>query len=181
LQIKLPNYHRESQIKACISESNPYHLEQARNCQNYTWLAIDLIERNSGLTSLCNMSNFLKDVLKYVKQAQLAFCLPSEAKSFPYRVCQPKHFTPPLPEDLVVEICIDRIYIVCHVYALDLQLQPSSDKYISYKDKFAAVIDECHVRTQSPLLTDIASSLTKASDIFSEFQLKLIQISALQH
>jgi hypothetical protein len=72
----------------------------------------------------------LEDVLKYVKQAQLAFSLPSEAKSFPYRVCQPKHFTPPLPEDLVVEICIDHIYILCNVYALDLQQQPKSEKYM---------------------------------------------------
>ncbi|CAO3669026.1 unnamed protein product [Umbelopsis ramanniana] len=180
LQIRLPNYHRDSQIKACISENNPYHLEQARNCQNYTQLAIDLIDCHPGISSICSVSNFLEDILKYVKQAQMAFNSPSEAKSFPYRVCQPKHFTPPLPEDLVVEISIDHIHVLCNVYALELHQHQKSDKYIPYKDKFATVLDECRVRTQSPLLTDIAASLTKAADICSEFQLKLIQISAIQ-
>ncbi|CAM0141397.1 unnamed protein product [Umbelopsis sp. WA50703] len=177
LQIKLPNYH--SQIKVGISESNPYHLEQAKHCQNYVHLAIDLIERTPTPTSIASVSNHLANILKLVKQAQLAFNVLSEAKSFPYRVCQPRHFSPPLPEDLVVEISIDRIHILCNVFGLELHPIQRSDKYLPYKDKYALVLDECRVRTQSPILTDVETSLTKVSDICSEFQLKLTQISAL--
>ncbi|KAI8381183.1 uncharacterized protein BYT42DRAFT_565610 [Radiomyces spectabilis] len=120
LQIKLPNYHADTPIKATIAGSTPYFLEQVQQANNYLALARKQTEALEAPFAKQSIIALLDDVCQFVDRAQHAFDYPNEASLFPYKVCQPKFFNPPLKQDLVIEFCLNDVYVVCNVYALDV-------------------------------------------------------------
>ncbi|KAI8367171.1 Rogdi leucine zipper containing protein-domain-containing protein [Choanephora cucurbitarum] len=183
LTIKLNNY-QESLVKASISDSVPYFLEQAQQATNYLVLAMQRI--NAFRMSSCKQTaiELLEDIYHSVDRALHAFDYPSEASLFPYKVCHPKFFNPPLKQDLVIEFCIHDVFLVCHVYALDYNFlkhgsKPGSDNTcVTYKDKPVMIIEELKTQTQSPTLTELRSSLKLMLEWCLTYKQMLIQIAA---
>ncbi|KAI8366853.1 Rogdi leucine zipper containing protein-domain-containing protein [Blakeslea trispora] len=190
LNIKFNNY-QESVVKASISDTVPYFLEQAQQATNYLMLAIQRM--NTFKMSSCKQTaiELLEDVYHLVDRALHAFDYPSEASLFPYKVCHPKltivyqkFFNPPLKQDLVVEFCIHNVFLICHVYALDYNflkhgLKPGSDHpCVTYKDKPVMIIEEFKTQTQSPTLTELRSSLKLMLEWCLTYKQMLIQVAA---
>ncbi|KAI8087653.1 RAVE subunit 2/Rogdi [Gilbertella persicaria] len=119
LSIKMANYHQESPIKASITDSVPYFLEQAQQATNYLSLAISRIHDYKAPSFKQTTIELLEDMYQFIDRALHAFDYPNEASLFPYKVCHPKFFSPPLKQELVIEFCIQDVFIVCNVYALD--------------------------------------------------------------
>ncbi|KAI7902652.1 RAVE subunit 2/Rogdi [Cokeromyces recurvatus] len=119
LQIKLTNYHPDSPIKATITNEAPYFLEQTQQATNYILLALDRIKTFTVSSYKQETIEFLEDMYQSIEYALHAFNYPNEASLFPYKVCHPKFFNPPLKQDLIIEFCIQDIFIACNIYALD--------------------------------------------------------------
>ncbi|KAG1107406.1 hypothetical protein G6F42_016375 [Rhizopus arrhizus] len=90
LQIKLANYHQDSPIKATITNTVPYFLEQAQQAINYISLAMNRVEAFTMPSYKQATIELLEDMYQYVDRALHAFDYPNEALLFPYKVCHPK-------------------------------------------------------------------------------------------
>ncbi|KAI8344045.1 hypothetical protein BC941DRAFT_3222 [Chlamydoabsidia padenii] len=115
-----------------------------------------------------------------------AFDYPNESMLFPGKVCHSNLFCPPLKQDLVVEFCINSVYIVCNVFAIDinqhrtmkLNIDRQQHHHVTYKDKLTEIMDEARTQTQSPMLTELRSSLTLIRDICQTHKRMLLQVQA---
>lgn len=123
LIIKLP--HQETAIKASIVGSVPYFLEQLQQTNNYLLLASDRVKSFKTPTNQQSTVGLLEDLYGYVNRALHALDYPNEASLFPYKVCHPKFFTPPLKQDTAIEFCIQDVFVTCNLYALDYQVKPN--------------------------------------------------------
>ncbi|CAO3624474.1 unnamed protein product [Cunninghamella blakesleeana] len=119
IQVRLPNFHPETPLKAIIQPNIPYFLEQAQQCKNYITLANKLIQEYQKPLSKKKAVEFFDSMCHLMDRALYALDYPNELTLFPNKVCHEKSFSPPLRKDLVVEFCISDIYIVCNVYAID--------------------------------------------------------------
>ncbi|KAI8880852.1 hypothetical protein K501DRAFT_324778 [Backusella circina FSU 941] len=183
LQIKLSNYHQETAVKAGIASSTPYFLEQAQQAINYLSLAANRAQTFTTPSFKQETIELLEDLYQYVDRALHAFDYPNEASLFPYKVCHPKLFSPPLKQDLVIEFCIHDIYIACNVYALDYNFQKHgvrADQHtiVTYKDKSVMILDKVKTQTQSPTLTDLKASLKLILEWCQTYKQMLLQIEA---
>ncbi|KAI8972739.1 RAVE subunit 2/Rogdi [Pilobolus umbonatus] len=185
LQIKLPHYYQDN-TKATINNTVPYFLEQAQQSINYVSLAINRLQTFSKRSYKQATIELLADIYQYISHAIHAFDYPTEASLFPYKVCHPKYFSPPLKQDLIIEFCIHECHIACNVYALDYNYLKHGTKItpenqsslVSYKDKSVMIIDEVKTQTQSPTLTELRTSLKLILEWCQTYKHMLLQIEA---
>ncbi|ORZ23216.1 RAVE subunit 2/Rogdi [Absidia repens] len=188
IQVKLPNHHSEA-IKATIASSTPYFLEQAQQCKNYLIMANKLVQDCYDSLSKQKAVALFDAVSKLIDRALHAFDYPNESMLFPEKVCHPNSFSPPLKQDLVVEFCINNVYIVCNVFAIDsnnlsasrtikLNIDRQQHHHVTYKDKLTEILDEARTQTQSPMLTDLKTNLTSIRDICQTHKRMLLQVQA---
>lgn len=113
-------------------------------------------------------------------------------------------FSPPLKQDLVIEFCIQDVYIACNIYALDYNFlkhgaKAGSDnqhsfvyvhsivakqniwhfltlKYRTYKDKPVMILEEVKTQTQSPTLTELKGTLKLVLEWCQTYKQMLLQI-----
>ncbi|KAL0092748.1 RAVE subunit 2/Rogdi [Phycomyces blakesleeanus] len=181
LQIKLTP-HQETAVKATIEETAPYFLEQAQQGRNYIGLATKRVRTMSEPLTKQAAVELLDDLCKLIDRARSSFEYPSEAALFPYKVCHPKYFSPPLKQDLVIEFFIQDVFIVCNVYCLDYnttrgnKFSSDSPVFVTYKDKNATVVDQAKTKTQSPMLTELKASLQSIRGLCQIYKQMLLQI-----
>ncbi|KAI9301523.1 RAVE subunit 2/Rogdi [Cunninghamella echinulata] len=185
IQVRLPNFHPETPIKAIIQPTLPYFLEQAQQCKNYIILANKLIQEYQKPLSKQKAIEFFDSMCHLMDRALYALDYPNELTLFPYKVCHPKFFSPPLRQDLVVEFCINDVYIVCNVYAIDNNNHSTrklTDRqhhhHVTYKDKMTEIIGEAKTQTQSPMLTQLKASLDSIRIYCQTYKRMLLQIQA---
>ncbi|KAI9485582.1 MAG: RAVE subunit 2/Rogdi [Benjaminiella poitrasii] len=186
LQIKFANYHPDSPIKATITNSVPYFLEQAQQATNYISLALNRIDTFMMPSYKQATIEFLEDMYQNIEHVLHAFIYPNEASLFPYKVCHPKFFNPPLKQDLVIEFCIQDVFIVCNVFALDYNFLKHGAKagpdnqhsFVTYKDKPVMILGEIKAQTQSPTLTDLRGSLKLILEWCQTYKQMLLQVEA---
>lgn len=184
LQIKFANYHPETPIKATIVGTTPYFLEQTQQATNYISLALNEISTFVMPSYKQATIELLDAMYQYVDRALHAFDYPSEASLFPYKVCHPKYFSPPLKQDLVIEFCVHDVFIACNAYALDYAFSKHNIKsenqnsVVTYKDKSVRIADEIKTQTQSPALTELKSSLKLILEWCQTHKQMLLQIEA---
>ncbi|KAI9006571.1 hypothetical protein CLU79DRAFT_780044 [Phycomyces nitens] len=124
----------------------------------------------------------LDDLCGLIDRARQSFEYPSEAALFPYKVCHPKYFSPPLKQDLVIEFCIQDVFIVCNVYCLDYhgtrgnKFNSDGPVFVTYKDKNATIVDQAKTKTQSPMLTELKTSLQSIRGLCQIYKQMLLQI-----
>ncbi|ORE22541.1 hypothetical protein BCV71DRAFT_288008 [Rhizopus microsporus] len=179
LSIKLP--HQEAQMKASIVASAPYFLEQLQRAHNYLSLAIDQVEGFSKPSDNQVTIELLEDLYKYVNHALHAFDYPNEASLFPYKVCHPKFFQPPLKQDTVIEFCVQDVFIACNIYTLDYSHTKHNNKLdknnsiVTYKDKQVLIVDQIKTQTQSAMLTELKRSLKLMLELCQTHKQMLLQ------
>ncbi|KAI7859854.1 Rogdi leucine zipper containing protein-domain-containing protein [Circinella umbellata] len=178
LTVRLAN-HQDTQSKAMITPTYPYFLEQIQQGTNYMILAAECVMSiKPSLLTKQTMVELLETVRQYTDRAQLAFEYPNETELFPYKVCHPKHFTPPLKEDLVIEFCVQDIYIVCSTYGIKFAGHHYTDSHassVTYKDKTAWIVDQSRTQTQSPMLTELKGSFRSIREICQTYRHMLLQ------
>ncbi|KAI9318044.1 RAVE subunit 2/Rogdi [Dichotomocladium elegans] len=196
LSIRLAN---ERQIKTTITSSMPYFLEQIQQGANYLKLAAErmsfFMENNDEMQKKVTKRDtieLLEDLCQYVDRTELAFVYPNPADLFPYKICHPKHFMPPLRDDVVIEFCVHDVYLVCKIFSLDFRGGKSnsaaataaavnnphntdSPSCVTYKDKTAWIVDQCRTQTQSPMLTEIKACLRSIRSICQKYSQMLLQ------
>ncbi|CEG73950.1 hypothetical protein RMATCC62417_09234 [Rhizopus microsporus] len=171
LSIKLP--HQEAQMKTGIVASAPYFLEQLQRAHNYLSLAIDQVEGFSKPSDSQVTIELLEDLYKYVDHALHAFDYPNEASLFPYKVCHPK--------DIVIEFCVQDVFIACNIYTLDYSHTKHSNKLdknssiVTYKDKQVLIVDQIKTQTQSAMLTELKRSLKLMLELCQTHKQMLLQ------
>ncbi|KAI8638923.1 RAVE subunit 2/Rogdi [Parasitella parasitica] len=184
LQIKLVNYHQDTPIKATITNEVPYFLEQAQQAINYISLAMNRVETFIMPSYKQATIELLEDMYQYVDRALHAFDYPNEAFLFPYKVCHPKFFSPPLKQDLVIEFCIQDVYIACNIYALDYNFLKHGTKagsdnqhlFVTYKDKPVMILEGLKSQTQSPTLMELKDTLKLVLEWCQTYKQMLLQI-----
>ncbi|KAI8968189.1 hypothetical protein BDF20DRAFT_839311 [Mycotypha africana] len=186
LQIKVSSYHQDHLIKAAINSDMPYFLEQAKQASNYLSLASNRLK--SFVTPSYKQATiaFLEDMYQYIDRALHAFDYPSEAALFPYKVCHPKFFSPPLKQDLVIEFCVRDIYIACNIYALDYNFlkhghsKTASEEraFVTYKDKPVMILETVKTQAQSPMLTEFKTLTKSILEQCQTYKQMLLQIEA---
>lgn len=116
--------------------TQPYALEQLRDVQNHTAQAIFRLEDyrkwrgeatnvGEGATlDIKEITRALKTMLelleRHIRASIEAMAQPGKEKLYPFRVCDPKIFSPALSEDFVIEFYIRDSQLVCAAYALQL-------------------------------------------------------------
>ncbi|KAG0254448.1 hypothetical protein BG011_005773 [Mortierella polycephala] len=119
--------------------TQPYFLEQLKDVQNHTDQAIFRLEdywrcindaRKPDKTTLTpaqkikESTRALKMLLElmqgHLRAGIQAMAQPRKEKLYPFRVCDPKIFSPALSEDFVIEFYIRDSQLVCAAYALQL-------------------------------------------------------------
>ncbi|KAG0373309.1 hypothetical protein BGX24_011876 [Mortierella sp. AD032] len=116
--------------------TQPYALEQLRDVQNHTAQAIFRLEDfrmwRGGSTNvgegasldIKEITRALKTMLelleRHIRASIEAMAQPGKEKLYPFRVCDPKIFSPALSEDFVIEFYIRDSQLVCAAYALQL-------------------------------------------------------------
>ncbi|KAG9065194.1 hypothetical protein KI688_002517 [Linnemannia hyalina] len=116
--------------------TQPYALEQLRDVQNHTAQAIFRLEDyrkwrgeatnvGDGATlDIKEITRALKTMLellgRHIRASIEAMAQPGKEKLYPFRVCDPKIFSPALSEDFVIEFYIRDSQLVCAAYALQL-------------------------------------------------------------
>ncbi|KAK5821122.1 hypothetical protein F5H01DRAFT_340015 [Linnemannia elongata] len=116
--------------------TQPYALEQLRDVQNHTAQAIfrmedyrkwrgEAINVGEGATlDIKEITRALKTMLelleRHIRASIAAMAQPGKEKLYPFRVCDPKIFSPALSEDFVIEFYIRDSQLVCAAYALQL-------------------------------------------------------------
>ncbi|KAG0282998.1 hypothetical protein BGZ96_012641 [Linnemannia gamsii] len=124
--------------------TQPYALEQLRDVQNHTAQAIFRLEdyrkwrgeaTNVGEGSTLDIKEItraLKTMLelleRHIRASIEAMAQPGKEKLYPFRVCDPKIFSPALNEDFVIEFYIRDSQLVCAAYALQLSTGSSSSQ-----------------------------------------------------
>ncbi|CDH50194.1 predicted protein [Lichtheimia corymbifera JMRC:FSU:9682] len=182
LSVRLSNgSHQDMQLKASITSDMPYFLEQIQQGANYLMLAAERMATvDQHDHALVTTVELLEDVCQYVDRAELAFEYPNETELFPYKVCHPKYFTPSLREDVVIEFCVQDVYIVCNTFALDFRnkFAATNDTHtcVMYKDKNAWIMDQCRTQTQSPMLTELKACLRSIRAICQTYRQMLLQV-----
>ncbi|KAG0201478.1 hypothetical protein BGX33_010281 [Mortierella sp. NVP41] len=121
----------------------PYALEQLRDVQNHTAQAIFRLEDyrkwrgestnvGEGATlDIKEITRALKTMLelleRHIRASIEAMAQPGKEKLYPFRVCDPKIFSPALSEDFVIEFYIRDSHLVCAAYALHLSTGSSGN------------------------------------------------------
>ncbi|GJJ75215.1 hypothetical protein EMPS_07573 [Entomortierella parvispora] len=119
--------------------TQPYFLEQLNDVRNHTDQAICRLEDYWGTPGLAliattasslgaseifeskrALTTLLELVQRHLRAAIEAMAKPSKEKLYPFRVCDPKIFSPVLSEDFVIEFYIRDSQLVCAAYALQL-------------------------------------------------------------
>ncbi|KAG0089465.1 hypothetical protein BGZ92_004752 [Podila epicladia] len=113
--------------------TQPYLLEQLKDVQNHTSQALLRLEDywKTGVVGLNQPPKDIKESTRPLKtllellQRHLragieAMAQPNKEKLYPFRVCDPKIFSPALSEDFVIEFYIRDSQLVCAAYALQL-------------------------------------------------------------
>ncbi|KAF9990218.1 hypothetical protein BGZ75_003110 [Mortierella antarctica] len=130
--------------------TQPYFLEQLKDVQNHTAEAIYKLEdywrhvvrlgeqkdktggKGSGsqeqdpatsseiAESIGTLKTLLKLMQRHLRAGIQAMAQPGKEKLYPFKVCDPKIFSPALSEDFVVEFYIRDSQLVCAAYALQL-------------------------------------------------------------
>ncbi|KAF9919563.1 hypothetical protein FBU30_010860 [Linnemannia zychae] len=116
--------------------TQPYALEQIRDVQNHIAQAIFRLEdyrkwRNESINvgegatlDIREITRALKTMLelleRHLRSGIEAMAQPGKEKLYPFRVCDPKIFSPALSEDFVIEFYICDSQLVCAAYALHL-------------------------------------------------------------
>ncbi|KAL9556867.1 hypothetical protein MBANPS3_001654 [Mucor bainieri] len=160
--------------------------EKAQQAINYISLAMNRVEAftTPSYKQATIEVSLLEDMYQYVDRALHAFDYPNEALLFPYKVCHPKFFSPPLKQDLVIEFCIQDVYIACNIYALDYNFlkhgaKAGSDNqhsFVTYKDKPVMILEEVKTQTQSPTLTELKGTLKLVLEWCQTYKQMLLQI-----
>ncbi|KAI8069927.1 RAVE subunit 2/Rogdi [Gongronella butleri] len=183
IQVRLPNYHSDTPTRTSISM--PYILEQAQQCKNYIILANNKVKSCQEITTKQHAVQFFDTMCRLMDCALHALDYPNESALFPYKVCHPKFFSPPLKQDLVIEFCINDVYLMCNVYAIENAHATSSIRWdhkhhhqVTYKDKVTEILDETRAQTQSPLLTNLKGNLTAIRDLCQTYKRSLLQMQA---
>ncbi|KAG0056317.1 hypothetical protein BGZ83_005685 [Gryganskiella cystojenkinii] len=122
--------------------TQPYFLEQLKDVQNHTaqaifrlqdyWRIPGVVPTGSttdaasrlGAGGIKESTRALKTLLelmqRHLRAAIEVMAQPSKEKLYPFRVCDPKIFSPALNEDFVIEFYIRDSQLVCAAYALQL-------------------------------------------------------------
>ncbi|KAF9138667.1 hypothetical protein BG015_002305 [Linnemannia schmuckeri] len=116
--------------------TQPYALEQLRDVQNHIAQAVFRLEDyrkwrgeatnvGEGTTlDIKEITRALKTMLelleRHIRASIEAMAQPGKEKLYPFRVCDPKIFSPALSEDFVIEFYIRDSQLVCAAYALQL-------------------------------------------------------------
>ncbi|KAG0346052.1 hypothetical protein BG004_002565 [Podila humilis] len=114
--------------------TQPYLLEQIKDVQNNIcqallrledyWRALNAKSDESLPKDIKESTRPLKTLLELLQrhlQASIdAMAQPNKEKLYPFRVCDPKIFSPALSEDFVIEFYIKDSQLVCAAYALQL-------------------------------------------------------------
>ncbi|ORX57962.1 hypothetical protein DM01DRAFT_1405637 [Hesseltinella vesiculosa] len=180
IQVRLGNAHWDTSVRAMIQPTTPYFLEQAQQCKNYLQLAFNKVKKHQGLNSKHHAIQFFDAMCQLMDCALHALDYPNESSLFPYKVCHPKFFTPPLKQDLIIEFCISDVYLICNVFGLDqstnsIKWDHRHHHHVTYKDKVMEVLDEARAQTQSPMLTGLKANLTTIADLCLTFKQSLLQ------
>ncbi|KAG9288929.1 hypothetical protein G9A89_019551 [Geosiphon pyriformis] len=177
LQLKLPNYNRGNLLKVQINALKPYFVEQLVDAQNYFTMALDALDSLNEPYSKQSITEILESALKYITNSRNVLSSANEDRNFPYKICDPQMFNPPLADDFIIEFFVEGAEIVTSVYALQYQIpatptpklvqlggilsskQPA--KVCKYKDKQAIILDQISVRSLDPRLEEIVEGLRK--------------------
>ncbi|KAF9324885.1 hypothetical protein BG006_000146 [Podila minutissima] len=113
--------------------TQPYLLEQLKDVQNHTSQALLRLEdywetgvvgSNQPPKDIKESTRPLKTLLellqRHLRAGIEAMAQPNKEKLYPFRVCDPKIFSPALSEDFVIEFYIRDSQLVCAAYALQL-------------------------------------------------------------
>ncbi|KAI9208504.1 RAVE subunit 2/Rogdi [Polychytrium aggregatum] len=196
LHIKFPHYPRTQVLKATLNPAHPFPLRQIQTARNCLILALDAAEtfpiNNYDSISL---KQLLDRVAEFVKKARDTLTHVDTAQAFPLYEVDAKHFSPELPEDLVVEFFVSGSCLVTCVYSLSFQvglpaipmnqfqmsliqnkLMGRSREFVkidSYKGRKVELIDEVTVESKSPKLEKIFNAITKIEVLCQGLRTKL--------
>ncbi|KAI9277408.1 Rogdi leucine zipper containing protein-domain-containing protein [Sporodiniella umbellata] len=176
-ELSIYSVHQEGIFKTSIVPKTPYFLEQLQQTHHYIQLAIHLLRGFKKPVSKACIVELLEDVHNYVNRALHALDYPNPASLFPYKVCHPKCFVPPLKQDTVIEFCIQDVFITCNLYALDFTKHNKQDHtMVTYQDKQATVLHHVKTQTQSPTLTELKGSIQRVLELCQTHKQMLLQI-----
>ncbi|KAK3846914.1 MAG: hypothetical protein J3R72DRAFT_432696 [Linnemannia gamsii] len=138
--------------------TQPYALEQLRDVQNHTAQAIFRLEdfrmwrgesTNVGegaSLDIKEITRALKTMLelleRHIRASIEAMAQPGKEKLYPFRVCDPKIFSPALSEDFVIEFYIRDSQLVCAAYALQLSGGTSTSTQSSTGNALTAYLQQ---------------------------------------
>ncbi|KAL1919096.1 uncharacterized protein VTP21DRAFT_2477 [Calcarisporiella thermophila] len=186
LQIKLPSYHRGQLFRTAIASSKPYFLEQMQDAHNFVELAMADLKHSAVPNTLLAARKRLSLLSDHTERAIHSLRHISEGRTFPNKLCDPRHFSPELPEELVIEFYVHDVYLIVMACVLEYHAQPPQQRYgflggtskmaskvHKYRDKSVTVLDEVVVHTQVPTLENIMARLRRVATLCREFELKL--------
>ncbi|KAF9540744.1 hypothetical protein EC957_003762 [Mortierella hygrophila] len=162
--------------------TQPYALEQLRDVQNHTAQAIFRLEDyrkwrgestnvGEGATlDIKEITRALKTMLellgRHIRASIEAMAQPGKEKLYPFRVCDPKIFSPALSEDFVIEFYIRDSQLVCAAYALQLSSGSGSGQSSSTANALTTYLQHALPGASSaptPSLPHAMQSLSSAS------------------
>ncbi|KAF9186962.1 hypothetical protein BGZ51_001681 [Haplosporangium sp. Z 767] len=164
--------------------TQPYFLEQLKDVQNHTdqaifrledyWRSIDDTHKpdKTTLTSALEIKEstralrmMLELMQGHLRAGIQAMAQPRKEKLYPFRVCDPKIFSPALSEDFVIEFYICDSQLVCAAYALQLTSgatsgpNPGGSTFASYlQQALPGATSTSALAPSAPLPTTILSS-----------------------
>ncbi|KAF9383471.1 hypothetical protein CPC16_008897 [Podila verticillata] len=173
--------------------TQPYLLEQLKDVQNHTSQALmrlddywkaGVVESNQPLPkdikeSTRPLKTLLELLQRHLRAGIEAMAQPNKENLYPFRVCDPKIFSPALSEDFVIEFYIRDSQLVCAAYALQLTggsssgisvVLPASSKVGQtgkggIKGKVATTLEDKMIQVQSSKLSEISSKLSAAEGL----------------
>ncbi|KAJ1994299.1 hypothetical protein H4R33_000336 [Dimargaris cristalligena] len=98
-----------------ITPQHPVVLHQIQNIVNYLHLALRHVESSASPTGSVQAIEYFGDLLGLIKKAECIFT-PDHSAGIQYPV---KDLDPPLPDDLVLELYINRVSVTTRVHVLD--------------------------------------------------------------
>ncbi|KAF9898297.1 hypothetical protein BX616_004232 [Lobosporangium transversale] len=114
------SHHLERQEQANATSSSS---SSPSSLSSKTPLTLDIQETTRTLKTLLGL------VERHIRAAIDAMARPRKEKLYPFRVCDPKIFSPALSEDFVIEFFIRDSQVVCAAYALQLTGGNTSGSY----------------------------------------------------
>ncbi|KAF8982057.1 hypothetical protein BGZ52_002255 [Haplosporangium bisporale] len=173
--------------------TQPYLLEQLKDVQNHTSQALmrlddywkaGVVGSNQPLPkdikeSTRPLKTLLELLQRHLRAGIEAMAQPNKENLYPFRVCDPKIFSPALSEDFVIEFYIRDSQLVCAAYALQLTggsssgisvVLPASSKVGQtgkggIKGKVATTLEDKMIQVQSSKLSEISSKLSAAEGL----------------